>query len=74
MTCAALGERPCHEDSNAAYESRERILGEASCTMLCYRLITSTMNLCFLIIFLINQFLFDLVTNFLIIFFLDFSP
>lgn len=37
MTCAALGERPCHEDSNAAYESRERILGEASCTMLCHQ-------------------------------------
>jgi hypothetical protein len=38
MTCAALGERPCHDDSNAAYESRERILEEASCTMLCHYL------------------------------------
>jgi hypothetical protein len=37
MTCAALGEIPCHDDSNAAYESRKRILGEASCTMLCHQ-------------------------------------
>jgi len=39
MTCAALGERPCHDDSTAAYESRERI------PYYVIRLITSTMNL-----------------------------
>ncbi|KAJ6893110.1 hypothetical protein NC652_027202 [Populus alba x Populus x berolinensis] len=33
MTCAALGETPRHDDSHAAYESRERILEVASCTM-----------------------------------------
>jgi len=36
MTCAALGETR-HDDSNAASESRERILEEASCTMLCHQ-------------------------------------
>ena len=38
MTCAALGETPRHDDSHAAYESRERILEVASCTMLCHHL------------------------------------
>ena len=54
------------DDSHAAYESRERILEVASCTMLCRDL---EHEFFFLIRSLINQFLFDLVTNFFIIFF-----
>ncbi|KAJ6871834.1 hypothetical protein NC651_031033 [Populus alba x Populus x berolinensis] len=33
MTCAALRERPRHDDSHASYESRERILEVTSRTM-----------------------------------------